>query len=115
MFEEGFKRFNNVTILKVFSKTCEHDASITYLTTDEKQPRFALVREPELESYTTMSMELKGPISHLPNPDGKYDEFTEEVLEQFATALRDNSKINLVIAVLKKGRNTEFVAKAEFL
>lgn len=120
MFEEGFKRYNGVTILKVFGAN-EQDASITYLTTDSKTPRFALVREPALESYTTSQEIINNQsgsrimkIIHKPKPERQYNEFLEEVLEQFTIALKEGLPVNLVIAVLKKGKNVEFVAKAEF-
>lgn len=115
MFESGFKRFNNVTILKVFGDSASQDASITYVIVDDKTPRFAIVREPTLESYTTVSEDCTGTILHKPKPEQNYREFTEEILQQFATALKEGIPVNLVIAVIKKGRNVEYVSKAEFL
>jgi hypothetical protein len=112
MFEEGFKRYNGVKILKVFSAR-EKDASITYMTTDSKTPRFALIREPSLESYTTVEEDCSV-VEHKPKPDQEYGSFVDELLEQFTIALKEGLPVNLVIAVLKKGNNVEFVAKAEF-
>jgi len=113
MFEEGFKRYNNAVIIKVFGESSTHEASITYMVADSTMPRFALVREPTLESYTTVSEDCMGTILH--KSTGKYGEFTEEILKEFAIALKNGLPVNLVIAILKKGRNIEFVAKAEFL
>lgn len=112
MFESGFKRFNNVTILKVFGDSENQDASITYM--DDKTPRFAIVREPTLESYTTVSEDCMSTVLHKPKPEQNYREFTEEILQQFAIALKEGIPVNLVIAVIKKGKNVEYVSKAEF-
>jgi uncharacterized protein with HEPN domain len=111
MFEEGFKRYNNVTILKIFGEATK-DASVTYKTVDEKIPRFALIRPVCLESYTTISE--SDIYSHKDSDFKNSQEYLESVLQQFAHALKENLPVNLVIAVIKKGTNVEFVGKAEF-
>jgi hypothetical protein len=114
MFEEGFKRYDNVTIIAVFGEAMKGDASITYRTIDDKMPRFALIRTTNLESYTT----IEGDCSVKGHKDLDFKDsnaYLESILQQFATALKENITVNLVIAIIKKGTNKEFVARAEFL
>jgi hypothetical protein len=115
MFEEGFKRYNSVTILKVFGKTESQDAYVNYKLPDEKMPKYAYIRPVNLKSYTTVNLDCNSVLSHDANCFKDSDAYLESVLEQFAIALTENLPVNLVIAVIKKGRNTEFVARAEFL
>ena len=112
MLEEGFKRYNNVSILKVFAEATK-DASITYKTFEDKIPRFALLRPVNVESYTTVDEDCSV-SSHKETDFKSSDEYLESILQQFASALKENLPVNLVIAVIKKGTNVEFVAKAEF-
>lgn len=115
MKEEGFKRYNSVTILKVFGVGMKQDASVTYKIADEKMPKYALIRPANLESYTTVSLDCNSVLSHDADCFKNSDAYLEGVLVQFAIALKENLPVNLVIAVVKKEKNEELIAKAEFL
>jgi hypothetical protein len=115
-FIEGFKRFDSVTITKAFGARPDVLAYITFLIDGEKMERYAYIREPELESYTTITEDCTGTITHERKQHSKVGIFTEETMLQFFSALKDKLPVNLVIAVVKTDtRRYEFVSSAEFM
>lgn len=114
MFEEGFKRYNSVKILKVFFGKDTIDASITYKTDSDKVPRFAIIDPTYLEEFTTVGEDCSM-LAYKRENYQDMDKYKEAILCEFTNALKENLPVNLVVAVIKKGRNVEFIARAEFL
>lgn len=106
MIEEGFKRFDGVTILKVFKD------SITFKL-DNGLVRFAELRADYINSYRYKAASWTTPMNFVPDKD-KIDEFKEQVLEYLTEVLTGGTKVNVVVAVVKKNVNVEIVTRIEF-
>ena len=106
MIEEGFKRFDGVTILEVFKD------SVTFKL-DNGLVRFAELRADYLNSYRYKAASWTESMTFTPT-EGKMDSFKEQVLEYLAEALTGGIKVNIVVAIVKKNVNVEIVTRIEF-
>ena len=106
MIEEGFKRFDGTTITAVFQD------SVTF-TLPNGETRFAELRADYLQTYRCQRPDWNGPLVFQPAED-KRDNFKGEVLSLLADALTNGTKTNLVIAVVKKNVNVEYITRIEF-
>lgn len=111
MFEEGFKRFDNVTIISVLDSKNSKDGDGTIsFKTEDGQSRFAKIRQTYLESY-------KKPIDAGGEPQDfisdKGDALEDETMMLLVDALKYGKKLNLVISIIKNGHNVEFLTRVE--
>jgi len=104
--EEGFKRFDGVTIIGVYQD------SVTFKLPNG-ETRFAELQADHLQSYRYKAPNWNEPMT-LTRSEKKMDEFKNEALSLFVGALTDGTKVNIVIVIVKKNVNVEIITKLEF-
>lgn len=105
MIEEGFKRFDDVTIIAVY-----HDSVTFKLSSGET--RFAELRADYIQSYRYKEPAWNESMTF--TKGNRVEEFKDATLNLLAGALTNGTKVNIVIVVVKKNVNVEIITKLEF-